>query len=83
MRDYALNRAIASEDYGFSLARLWRNWKSRRQLARLYKCHDYLLRDMGIERADVDWALRLSLRDNPLLALEDRAWCNRRHLILR
>lgn len=74
MREYVLGRAIASESHGLSLATLFRNWMARRSLARVPDCNDYLLRDLGLTRADVDWARRLPLSQNPLLALEDRAW---------
>lgn len=78
MRDYVLNRAIASEDFGFSLARLWRNWRSRRKLAKLPESDNYLLRDMGIERSDIDWAMQLPLTRNPYFAMEERSLRRRR-----
>jgi hypothetical protein len=77
MRDYILTRAIASESYGFTFANLFRNWKARRSLARFPEGNEHLLRDLGIVPADIDWARRLPLTQNPLLALEERGLHNR------
>jgi uncharacterized protein YjiS (DUF1127 family) len=38
------------------LAVTYRVWKSRRELGRLERFDDRLLRDIGVERADIDWA---------------------------
>jgi uncharacterized protein YjiS (DUF1127 family) len=73
MRDYALNEAVFRGEIGSPwLARLWRNWKSRRAIAGLEKLDDRLLRDIGLTRADLHWATGLPLSENAALALEER-----------
>jgi len=79
MRDYALNRAMAAESIGTSLISLFRNWRARSEMAKLANCDDKLLLDLGIQRDDVRWALRLPLSQNPRLALEERAFLRTRH----
>lgn len=80
MRDYALHRAEASEATG-SLSLLWtllRNWRARRAVARLEAFDDFLLRDIGVTRADIRWAAGLPLSVNAALELEERATRRRR-----
>jgi uncharacterized protein YjiS (DUF1127 family) len=79
MRDYALNRAMATESIGTSIITLFRNWRARRQMAALAKCDDKLLQDLGILRDEVLWAMRLPLSQNPRLALEECAFMRARH----
>ncbi len=74
MRDYALNRAMAADSIGTSLISLFRNWRERRQMAKLETCEDHILRGLGITRDDIRWAMRLPLGQNPALALEDRTF---------
>jgi hypothetical protein len=69
MRDYALNHALATESIGTSLLTIFRNWRARRELAMLKYSNDPILK--GITEDDLQWALRLPLRDNPRLALEN------------
>jgi uncharacterized protein YjiS (DUF1127 family) len=80
MRDYALNRAHSlQEGNGFSIfSRLWRNWQARRQVASLETYDDYMLRDIGVTRDEVQWAAGLPLTINAALALEERAF-HRQH----
>lgn len=75
MREYALNRALsAGEASGGSLiARLWRNWIARRAVSRLADYDDYILRDIGVTRDDVNWAAGRPLTVNAALALEERS----------
>ena len=74
MRDYVLNQAISIEEIGGSwAARIWRNWKARRAISRLEAYDDYMLHDIGVERADVRWAAGLPLTVNAALALEERS----------
>lgn len=78
MRDYALSRARAAEATG-SLSLLWsfiRNWRARRAVARLDELDEFLLRDIGVTREEVNWAVGLPLSVNAALELEERA--NRR-----
>ncbi|MBI3672142.1 MAG: DUF1127 domain-containing protein [Rhizobiales bacterium] len=75
MRDYALNHSLSfGEAQGGSIiARLIRNWQTRRSIARLRDYDDYMLRDIGVSRADVEWAAGLPLTVNAALALEERS----------
>jgi uncharacterized protein YjiS (DUF1127 family) len=80
MRDYALNQAISTGEYGVvSFARrLVRNWKAKRRIAALGNFDDYMLQDIGITRDEVQWAVGLPLTVNAAVALEERAF-RRRH----
>jgi uncharacterized protein YjiS (DUF1127 family) len=76
MRDYVLTQAQSRQAYGALtlVARLIRNWKHHRDLEKLLKLDDYLLRDMGLTRdmlthlarlpltVDVDWERERVLR---------------------
>lgn len=69
MRDYVLTQSQSRQAYGVLtvVARVIRNWKHHRDLEKLLKLDDYLLRDMGLTRdvvqhlanlpltVDVDW----------------------------
>lgn len=83
MRDYALNRARSAEAAGltFGLAQLIRNWRARRAVTRLEDFDDYMLRDIGVTRDDVNWAAGLPLTVNAALALEERSLRRRRGLL--
>lgn len=80
MRDYALNAALSRDAAGGSIiGRLLRNFMARRSIATLSTYDDHLLRDIGICRADVEWAAELPLTVNAAVALEERAAsCRRR-----
>ena len=79
MRDYVLNQAISQGEYGIVpfLRRVRRNWKAKRRIAALSNFDDYMLRDIGITRGDVEWAAGLPLTVNAALALEERAFRRR------
>jgi uncharacterized protein YjiS (DUF1127 family) len=76
MRNYALTRAISLEEgNGFSIiTRLWRNWQARKRIENLRTYDDYMLRDIGLTREEVQWAAELPLTVNSTLALEERAF---------
>jgi uncharacterized protein YjiS (DUF1127 family) len=80
MREYALNQAISRGEYGVvSFARrLLRNWKAKRRVVALGTFDDYLLKDIGITRDEVQWAAGLPLTVNAAVALEERAFSRRR-----
>jgi uncharacterized protein YjiS (DUF1127 family) len=76
-----LNRAISLEEgNGFSLiSRVWRNWQARRRVTDLSNYDDYMLKDIGVTRDEIQWAARLPLTVNAALALEERAFQRRHH----
>lgn len=52
---------------------------ARRAIATLSTYDDYLLRDIGVCRADIEWAAGLPLTINAAAALDERtASCHRR-----
>lgn len=81
MRDYVMNQALSRGEYGivYFLRRLARNWKAKRRIASLASFDDYMLRDIGITRDEVQWAAGLPLTVNAAVALEERAF-RRRHV---
>jgi uncharacterized protein YjiS (DUF1127 family) len=81
MRDYALNRAIYDDRIGNRslFSRFFHNWKARRELSRLAAFDDFMLADIGLSRADVEWASRLPLSRDATEALESRAMLRQRH----
>lgn len=80
MRDYVLSQAISQEEFGLVpfLRRVARNWKAKRRITVLADFDDYMLRDIGVTRDEVQWAAGLPLTVNAALALEERAF-RRRH----
>ena len=79
MRDYVLNQAISQGEYGIVslLRRTARNWKAKHRIAALGNFDDYMLRDIGITRDEVQWAAGLPLTVNAAIALEERAFHRR------
>ncbi len=75
MRDYALHQARSMEAAGAMsfFARVIRNWRARRAVARLDAYDDFMLRDIGVTRGDIIWAAGLPLTVNAALALEERS----------
>lgn len=63
MREYILEQSQARLPYGsFSmLVRMVKNWRARGQLRQLRSLDDYLLRDIGLSREELD-----VLRKQPL-----------------
>lgn len=81
MREYTLTRAVSIGETGGAswLGRLVRNWRARRSIARLETLDDHMLNDLGVTRAEVQWATGLSLTVNAALALEERAFRRRKN----
>ena len=79
MRDYVMNQALSRGEYGivYFLRRVSRNWKVKRRIAALGNFDDYMLRDIGITRDEVQWAAGLPLTVNAAVALEERAFRRR------
>ena len=80
MRDYALTRAISIGEIGGGsfLARVLHNWRARRALLKLQDFDDNMLRDIGVTRDDVRWAVGQPLTVNAALALEELSFKRRR-----
>ena len=79
MREYVLNRAISQGEYGVIsfIRRVLRNWQARRRIVNLSNYDDFMLRDIGVTRDEVQWAAGLPLTVNAALALEERAFLRR------
>ena len=52
-------------------------WSNRRQILRLAGADDRLLEDIGLTRADIDWALMQPLHVDPSELLSERVKCRR------
>lgn len=68
MRDYIFHQAF-SRDSVFvfpKLRRLIRSWLAKRNLRRLEQLDDYLLKDIGLSRDDVRYALHLPHDVDPI-----------------
>jgi uncharacterized protein YjiS (DUF1127 family) len=66
MRDYALHQAHSRLAYGrlTGLVRLVKNWKQRNDVKRMLAMDDYMLRDIGVSRGELQQLARRSLRDD-------------------
>ncbi len=75
MREHVLNQSAALDGtWSFAaLRRTFANWRRRRKLVRLSELDDRILYDIGIERGEIDEAMRLPLALNPLYELDRRA----------
>ncbi|MFO1089120.1 MAG: DUF1127 domain-containing protein [Hyphomicrobiales bacterium] len=62
----------------WNLGRIVRHWQARRAVRAMLAWEDHLLRDIGVERAEVEWAAHLPLTRNATLALEERALVRQR-----
>jgi Domain of unknown function (DUF1127) len=74
MSEYLENRAFSVGGFGGEglLLRLWDNWKARKDVLRLQRLDDHMLKDIGLQRADIFWASQQSLNVNAALVLEER-----------
>jgi uncharacterized protein YjiS (DUF1127 family) len=81
MRDYVLNRAIFDDRIGNRslFSRLFHNWKARREVSQLAGFDDFMLADIGVSRADVEWASHLPLTTDATEALEQKTTKRHRH----
>jgi uncharacterized protein YjiS (DUF1127 family) len=81
MRDYVLSRAIFDDRIGNRslFSRLFHNWKARREVAQLAGFDDFMLADIGVTRADVEWAAHLPLTTDATEALEEKLTLRQRH----
>ena len=60
------------------LVRFAENWQARRSVRKLLTMDEYMLRDAGTSRSDVEWAAGLPLTVNAAFALEERSRVSRR-----
>ncbi len=69
MRNYVMMQAEQRMAYGrlTKLMRIWHNWKNRKDLRRLLAMDDYMLRDVGLTRDELQRFARLPLT-------VDQAW---------
>ena len=74
MDDYVMQQARFAGDLPGSgiLARLLNNWQARRATVKLLDLSEVTLRDIGVTRADIDWAAKRPLSENAATALADR-----------
>jgi uncharacterized protein YjiS (DUF1127 family) len=82
MREYALHQAQQSDQltgHGL-LVQLWRNWRAKRAVRKLQELDDNLLKDIGVTREEINWALLLPLSVNAARELARRSG-ERRKLI--
>ena len=61
------------------LVRFTENWQARRAVRKLLSMDDFMLRDTGTSRGDVEWAAGLPLTVNAAFALEERSRQSGRH----
>ena len=73
MRDYALHQAQVSGNIAGAglLSRLIENWRARKAVAALAKLDDFMLRDIGVSRAEINMLAHGSLTKNAALELEE------------
>jgi uncharacterized protein YjiS (DUF1127 family) len=72
--------ALTEEPNSWNLARLWNHWLAKRSVRRLASYEDHVLNDMGIDRADLDWAARLPIWRNATQELDERGLRRRLHV---
>ena len=85
MNDYAHHQANVSsslEGEGI-LSRLIANFHARRTVKQLHQMDDYMLRDMGVTRDEINWASSQPFYVNAANALEDRSSTRRRANLCR
>ena len=70
--------AASEQSKASFLVRFAENWQARRSVRKLLNMDDYMLRDTGTSRGDVEWAAGLPLTVNAALALEERSRVSRR-----
>lgn len=63
MRDYALHEARMRQSHGklTPVARIYRNWQTRRRARHILALSDHQLADIGLCRSDVHWMIRQPL----------------------
>ena len=85
MNDYAHHQAPVSgslEGEGI-ISRLIHNFQARRTVKQLIQMDDYILRDMGVTREEINWAASQPIFVNAANLLEDRSSTRRRANLCR
>jgi uncharacterized protein YjiS (DUF1127 family) len=85
MNDYAHHLAQVSgslEGEGI-ISRLIHNFQARRTIKQLSQMDDYMLRDLGVTREEINWAYSQPFYVNAANALEDRSSARRRANLCR
>ena len=85
MNDYAHHQALVSgslEGEGI-ISRLIANFQARRTVKQLSQMDDFMLRDLGVTRAELNWATSQPFYVNAANALEDRSSTRRRANLCR
>ncbi len=85
MNDYAHHQATVSgslEGEGI-ISRLIHNFQARRTVKQLSQMDDYILRDLGVTREEINWAYSQPFYVNAANALEDRSSTRRRANLCR
>lgn len=62
---------------GMHFSALFMLWYNRRAMFKLSRLEDRILADIGLTRADIEWALSLPWHVDPTEALNDRLRCRR------
>jgi len=80
MHEYLEDRAGALGELTsvLNLGALWRHWQAHRSVRHLASLDGHVLRDLGLTRDDVEWAEKVPLTQNAVLALDDRVRRKRR-----
>ena len=85
MNDYTHHQAQVSgslEGEGI-ISRLIHNFQARRTVKQLIQMDDYILRDMGVTREEINWAASQPIYVNAANLLEDRSSARRRANLCR
>ena len=69
----ARNEVHSRNEFRYQPLRLYRNWQVRRLVRSMIDMEDNMLDDIGIERAELQWAARLPLTVNASIAVHERA----------
>jgi len=68
----AVTRWRIMEDIRLAIARRISNWRARSRLRQMEQLDDRMLDDIGLTRADLQWAARLPTSKNPIAELACR-----------
>lgn len=84
MNDYAQHQAqiSGSLEGGGILWKLIHNFQARSAIKQLSQMDDHMLRDMGVTRAEINWAASRPFSVNAVNALEERSATRRRGNLL-